>query len=73
MRLSRLAIQRPVTTIVLLVSLIVLGMVALIRIKLAYFPDIEFPGIFIEVPYPNSSPTQIERTILRPIEEILAT
>lgn len=73
MRLSRLAIRRPVTTLVLLASLVVLGTVALSRMKLAYFPDIEFPGIFIEVPYPNSSPTQIERTIIRPIEEILST
>jgi len=41
--------------------------------KLAYFPSIDFPGILIQVPYPNSSPSQIEKNIVKPIEETLAT
>jgi HAE1 family hydrophobic/amphiphilic exporter-1 len=42
-------------------------------LPLEKFPDIEFPGIFIQVPYAGSTPEEIERLITRPVEETLAT
>ena len=53
MSLPKIAIHRPVTTLVFLASIMVLGVIATSRMKLAYFPNIDFPGIFIQVPYPN--------------------
>src|SRR5580765_4341672 len=73
MTLSRLAIARPITTIVFLAAVVVLGGLATSRMKLAYFPNVDFPQIMIQVPYPNSSPSQIERNIVKPIEESLST
>jgi HAE1 family hydrophobic/amphiphilic exporter-1 len=73
MSLSRIAIQKPITTIVLLASIVVIGSISIVRMKLAYFPNVDFPQIMISVPYPNSSPTQIEKNIVKPIEESLAT
>ena len=73
MSISKLAIHKPITTLVFLASIIVMGVISTTRMKLAYFPDVEFPGIFIQVPYPNSSPQQIEKNIIKPIEEALST
>jgi hydrophobic/amphiphilic exporter-1 (mainly G- bacteria), HAE1 family len=73
MSVSKISIHKPITTLVFLASIIVLGVISTSRMKLAYFPDVEFPGIFIEVPYPNSSPQQIEKNIIKPIEEALST
>jgi HAE1 family hydrophobic/amphiphilic exporter-1 len=73
MTLSKFAITRPITTIVLLASIVVVGVIAATRMKLALYPNIDIPQIFIQVPYPNSSPTQIEKNIVRPIEETLST
>src|SRR3990172_6785437 len=73
MSLSKFSIHRPITTIVFLASILVLGFIATSRMKLAYFPDVEFPGIYVQVPYPNSSPQQIEKNIIKPIEEALST
>lgn len=73
MTLSRIAISRPITTIVFLAAVVVLGAIATSRMKLAYFPNIDFPQIMIQVPYPNSSPSQIEKNIVKPIEEALST
>lgn len=73
MSLPRFAIQRPITTIVFLASIMVVGIIATTRMKLAYFPDIDFPQILIQVQYPNSSPSQIEKNIIKPIEETLST
>ncbi|MEW6367048.1 MAG: efflux RND transporter permease subunit [Acidobacteriota bacterium] len=73
MSLSKIAIHRPITTLVFLTSIMVIGAIAATRMKLAYFPDLEAPFIQIFVPYPNSSPSQIEKNIIKPIEETLAT
>ncbi len=73
MNLSKIAIHRPIATLVFLSSIMVIGVIAATRMKLAYFPNVEFPQIQIVVPYPNSSPSQIEKKIIKPIEESLAT
>ena len=73
MSLPDLAVKRPVTTLMLLVSMMALGIVALNRLPLAFMPDIEEPRVFIRIPYPNASPEQIEQTIVRPVEEAVGT
>ncbi len=73
MTLPELAIRRHVTTLMLLVSLVVLGGVALLRLPLAFMPDVEEPQLFVHVPYPNASPEQVERMIVRPLEDALGS
>ncbi len=73
MNLPRLAVQRPVTTLMILVGVSIIGFIALLRLPLAFLPQVDVPFIGIVVPYPNSNPTQIEKEIAKPIEEALAT
>ena len=73
MRHTEFAIGRPVTTVVTFVALGLVGLIAARLLPLEKFPDIEFPGIFIQVPYAGSTPEEVERLITRPIEEALAT
>ena len=65
--------RRPVTTIVMFVALALIGLIATRLLPLEKFPDIEFPGIIIQIPYAGSTPEEVERLITRPIEESLAT
>ncbi len=55
------------------VALALVGLIASRMLPLEKWPDIEFPGIFIEIPYEGSTPEEVERLITRPIEEALAT
>jgi len=73
MKHTEIAIRRPITTTVIFVALALVGLLASRLLPLEKFPDIEFPGIFIQVPYEGSTPEEIERLITRPIEEALAT
>ena len=73
MRHTELALRRPVTTVVVFVALALVGLIASRLLPLEKFPDIEFPGIFVQIPYEGSSPEEIERLITRPVEEALAT
>jgi HAE1 family hydrophobic/amphiphilic exporter-1 len=70
---TEIALRRPVTTVVIFVALALVGLIASRLLPLEKFPDIEFPGIFIQVPYEGSTPEEVERLITRPIEEALAT
>ena len=71
--IADISVRRPITTGMVLVSVLVLGVIAFTRLPLAFFPDLDFPAVFVTVPYPNSSPQQIEEQIVKPIEEALAT
>jgi len=73
MTLPELAIKRHVTVLMVLISMVVLGLVSLSRLPLAFMPDFERPQLFVQFPYPNASPEQIERMIVRPAEEVLAS
>ncbi|HSN50939.1 MAG TPA: efflux RND transporter permease subunit, partial [Woeseiaceae bacterium] len=73
MRHTEIALRRPVTTVVVFVALALVGLIAARLLPLEKFPDIEFPGIFVQIPYEGSSPEEIERLITRPVEEALAT
>lgn len=73
MTFPEIAIKRPVTTLMILVSLVVLGAVAVVRLPLAFMPDFENPMLFVQLPYPNASPAQIERLVVRPVEEAVGS
>ena len=73
MKHTEVALHRPVTTVVVFVALALIGIIASRLLPLEKFPDIEFPGIFVQVPYAGSTPEEVERLITRPIEEALAT
>lgn len=73
MTLPELAIKRHVTTLMILVSLVVLGGVALVKLPLAFMPEVEEPRLFVRVNYPNASPSQVERMVIRPLEEALGS
>jgi HAE1 family hydrophobic/amphiphilic exporter-1 len=73
MQLPRLAVERPITTAVILISVLVMGGIAMVRLPLAYLPEVDVPFIGIEIPYPNSNPAQVEKEIVKPLEEVLAT
>ncbi|WP_027672838.1 efflux RND transporter permease subunit [Rheinheimera baltica] len=71
--LTRFALTRPVTICMMFLSMLVFGIIASRMLPLEKFPGIDIPQIFINVPYNNATPTEIERLITRPIEEALAT
>lgn len=73
MNLAELSLKRPVTITMFFLSMMVIGLIAAVRLPLEKFPDIEFPFLFVDVPYPGSTPAEVERVLARPIEEALST
>ena len=73
MILTQGAIRRPVTTVMIFIALALVGTISARLLPLEKYPDIQFPGIFINIPYEGSTPEEVEQLITRPVEEALAT
>lgn len=73
MKITESSLRRPVTTLMIFASFIVIGWIASRMLPLEFFPTFEYPYVNINIPYPNSTPEETERQITRPVEEILAT
>ncbi len=71
--MAAFAIKRPVTTAMFFLSMLLLGIVSSRLLPLEKWPGIDIPELYVSVPYPNSTPAEVERLITRPIEEALAT
>lgn len=71
--LASFAIRRPVTITMVFISLLIMGLGASRYLPLEKFPGIDFPELFIQVPYQDATPGEIEKMITRPVEEALAT
>ena len=66
MSIAELSLKRPVSTIMFFISLMVIGAIAAVRLPLEFFPAVDAPFVFVNIPYPGSTPAEIERTITRP-------
>ncbi len=72
--LPRLAINRPVTVLMVLCALLVVGYIALTRIPVELMPaGFSPPFLGVWTPYPNSNPREVEEQIAKPIEEQVRT
>jgi hydrophobic/amphiphilic exporter-1 (mainly G- bacteria), HAE1 family len=73
MSIPRFAVRRPVTTGMLVVSSVLAGLLSLPAINLDLWPSFERPVLRVNVPYTDASPAEVERRIVRPMEEELGT
>jgi multidrug efflux pump subunit AcrB len=71
--LQKLLLERPIATIMFYLSLILFGVLSLKDLPIFLLPNIEFPKLTIITPFPNSSPTEVENLITKPLTEILGT
>lgn len=73
MSIAEFSVNRPVTTIMIMVSVVVLGVISYTKMPLMFLPDMSFPSLNVSVPYPSSSPDEVERLIARPLEDAFGT
>ncbi|MGQ0721121.1 MAG: efflux RND transporter permease subunit [Candidatus Eiseniibacteriota bacterium] len=72
MILSDLSIRRPVFASVLSLLLVILGLVALTRLPVRQYPDIDPPVVSIETTYRGASAEVIETKVTQVIEDRIA-
>jgi multidrug efflux pump subunit AcrB len=60
MSITDRAMERPITVICIVVAIALCGIVALTRMKIDIFPNLNLPVIYVAQPYGGMSPTQME-------------
>ena len=72
MKLPKISVQRPVTTLMAFLAILLFGMVSLQRLPLDIMPEMEIPTLTVMTVYPGASADEVEQQVTRPLEEILA-
>ncbi|MDH4239221.1 MAG: efflux RND transporter permease subunit [Phycisphaerae bacterium] len=73
MKLAQFSVNRPVTTLMIFVAMVVLGLVALSMLGLDLMPDMEIPAVSVLTAYQGAGPEEIETLITEPMEDTLST
>ena len=73
MKLPELGVKRPVTSIVVFVAILVIGIYSLANLALDLMPDISFPSMSIVTTYPGASAEDVESRVTKVIENSVAT
>jgi HAE1 family hydrophobic/amphiphilic exporter-1 len=71
MFLSDFSIRRPVSTVVIIIALMCLGLLALKKLRVNQIPDVDQPVMVVSIPYPGASPETVEREIINRVEKSL--
>ena len=67
------SLKRPITIIMIFLSMVVVGLISSQLLLLEKMPELKIPVVFVNIPYPSSTPKEVEQNITRPLEESLAT
>ena len=73
MRITAIAMERPVAITVMVLAVIALGLFGLSQLDVDYLPDITYPMIKIHIWWSGATPDEIETNIAEPIERVMAT
>lgn len=72
MGLTKLSVNRPLTMLMIILALAVLGYRGFTLMQVDRFPPIDFPIVSVVVVYPGASPQDVETQIAKPIEDALS-
>src|SRR2546422_5762279 len=68
MHLSRLFIQRPVATSLLMAAILLVGAVAYYQLPVSALPQVDYPTIQVLTFYPGASPDVMASSVTAPLE-----
>ncbi|ABR49752.1 acriflavin resistance protein [Alkaliphilus metalliredigens QYMF] len=73
MRVSKWAVNRYISVLMVIAGLLLLGGVSLSRLPMDLLPHISIPVAVVSTQYPGAGPLEIEGLVTRPVEEAVAT
>ncbi|MSQ29001.1 MAG: efflux RND transporter permease subunit [Dehalococcoidia bacterium] len=72
MNLTRLSVERPLTILMVILGIVLMGAVAYTRLRVDRLPPIDIPFLGINVTYPQASAQDVEQLIAQPIENVVS-
>ncbi|MBQ6692029.1 MAG: efflux RND transporter permease subunit [Clostridia bacterium] len=71
--LERFSVKKPLTILVAVVLVILLGVVAFTRMTPDLLPDVNLPYVVVVTTYAGANPEQVETVVTKPVEQSMAT
>ena len=71
MAIYKTAITKPITTALIFVAVIILGLFSLKQLPIDQFPEIEPPYISVMTAYPGANATEVETNVSKVLENSL--
>ncbi|MDD5069467.1 MAG: efflux RND transporter permease subunit [Candidatus Omnitrophica bacterium] len=65
-------VKRPVTTIMVVMVFVVLGVLSLFSLNVQKEPNIDFPIVTVTVTYPGATPQEVETLVIDKIEDVVS-
>ncbi len=73
MGLTKKVLQRPVTTVLVVLCLIVFGLSSVLSSRLELIPEMDMPMLIISAVYPGASPDDVDELVISKIEDEIGT
>ncbi len=71
-KITEFVLRRPVTTFLVVISLIFFGITSLVNQKMELMSDIDMPMMIITTTYAGASPEDVDKLVTKPIEDAVA-
>lgn len=71
MSLYSSAVKKPITTILVFVAVVIIGLFSLLKLPIDLYPDIDTNTIMVMTTYSGASSQDIEQNVTRPLENTL--
>ena len=72
-KLTKSVLRRPVTTLLVVLSVLFFGFISITNTSLELTPDVGLPMFIITTTYPGASPRDVNELVTKPIEDYCAT
>lgn len=70
---SKYSVKKPLTVVVAVILVIILGFVSFTSMKTDLLPTVDLPYVIVVTPYPGASPEKVELAVTKPLEQALST
>ncbi|MEN3014124.1 MAG: efflux RND transporter permease subunit [Endomicrobiia bacterium] len=73
MKITEISVKRPIATTVLYIFLLITSIIALFKLPVDMFPQIELPVLIVTTPYPQATALDVEEKVTKIIENAVAS
>ncbi|MGD9641980.1 MAG: efflux RND transporter permease subunit [Elusimicrobiales bacterium] len=73
MKITEISIQKPVFTTMMILTVVVLGAFAYLRLGIDLMPNVEFPYVMVQTTLRGAGPEEMESSVTKQIEETVNT
>lgn len=73
MNLTKLFIDRPVMTTLVMIGILLFGIIGFIRLPVSDLPNVDFPTILVSASLPGANPETMASSVATPLEQAFST